>query len=118
VLADPVYVEGVITNLIDNGMKYAGDSPEINIKLTSTSEGIFVSVRDNGPGIPKEYQQLIFEKFFRVTSGNRHEVKGYGLGLNFCRQVMQQHGGSISQQNITGGGCEFILHFPTTSASP
>ncbi|MCK4748672.1 MAG: HAMP domain-containing histidine kinase, partial [Bacteroidales bacterium] len=111
VLVDPVYVEGVIHNLIDNSLKYAGPEPEIEILLASGSSGVTLSVRDNGPGIPNEFKEQVFEKFFRITTGDRHDVKGYGLGLNFASQVMEQHHGSISQDNLPGGGCEFILHF-------
>jgi signal transduction histidine kinase len=111
VLADPVYMEGVIINLIDNSLKYAGTNPEIEIILASGSSGVTLSVRDNGPGIPREFKDRVFEKFFRITTGNRHDVKGYGLGLNFASQVMEHHHGSISQHNLPGGGCEFILQF-------
>lgn len=112
ILVDPVYMEGVIINLIDNSLKYAGPGPKIHIQITCDSSGTSLSVKDNGPGIPHEFQNQVFDKFFRIPAGNRHDVKGYGLGLNFASQVMTHHGGSISVRNLTSGGCQFSLYFP------
>lgn len=112
VLADKVYVEGMIMNLLDNSLKYAGDRPEISVHIVCEATCIKLSVSDKGPGIPEEYRNQIFEKFFRIPDGNRHNVKGYGLGLNFASQVMAQHGGSINFRNLAEGGCRFTLEFP------
>lgn len=112
VMVDPVYMEGVILNLIDNSLKYAGPQPKIHIQITCDNSGSSLSIRDNGPGIPLEFQHQVFDKFFRIPAGNRHDVKGYGLGLNFASQVMIHHGGSITVSNLTSGGCQFTLHFP------
>jgi len=111
VVGDPVYLEGVIINLLDNSLKYAGPRPVIQIIITSDSHSTILSVQDNGPGIPEEFKNQIFEKFFRIPSGDRHDVKGYGLGLNFASQVMAHHGGSISVKNLSTRGCVFSLHF-------
>jgi len=116
VQADKVYLEGVIINLIDNSLKYAGEHPEISLHIACTPSAATLSVTDNGPGIPDEYRDQVFEKFFRIPSGNTHNVKGYGLGLNFAAQVMAQHGGRISFSNLAEGGCRFTLHFPRTEA--
>jgi signal transduction histidine kinase len=116
VMADRVYLEGTIMNLIDNSMKYGGDPPEIQIKIECGEKGAVLSVTDNGPGIPEEYRNQVFEEFFRIPAGNRHNVKGYGLGLNFAAQVMDQHEGSIDFQNLPEGGCRFTLHFPGRKA--
>lgn len=112
VAVDRVYVEGMIMNLIDNSLKYTGDKPEILIKIECRPSGTCLSVSDNGPGIPEQYREQVFEKFFRIPAGNKHNVKGYGLGLNFAAQVMDQHGGSISLKNLIEGGCRFTLQFP------
>jgi signal transduction histidine kinase len=112
-MADRVYVEGVIINLIDNSLKYAGEHPEISLHIACHPTGITISVADNGPGIPGEYKDQIFEKFFRIPAGNTHNVKGYGLGLNFASQVMAQHGGSIAFENLPEKGCRFTLNFPS-----
>lgn len=113
---DRVYVEGMIMNLIDNSLKYTGENPEILIKIDCKPSGASLSVTDKGPGIPEEYKDQVFEKFFRIPAGNKHNVKGYGLGLNFAFQVMAQHGGSISFSNLVEGGCRFTLQFPGTEA--
>jgi signal transduction histidine kinase len=112
VLADPTYLEGILMNLIDNSLKYAGPKPEIHIRIVCAERLKQLIVQDNGPGIPEEFKQQVFDKFFRVPTGNSHNVKGYGLGLNFASQFMKQLGGSISFQNMPEGGCEFILNFP------
>lgn len=112
VMADPVYVEGVIINLIDNSLKYAGPHPEIQIRTECTKDRKLLKVRDHGPGIPDKFKEQVYDKFFRIPAGDRHNVKGYGLGLNFAAQVMAQLGGSISFTNPPDGGCEFVLNFP------
>lgn len=111
---DRVYIEGVIINLIDNSLKYSDKKPEINISLRDDSAYAFMTVSDNGPGIPQEYISKVFDKFFRIPSENRHNVKGYGLGLSFAKMVMENHGGTISVQNNKKGGCSFILKFPVS----
>lgn len=113
---DRVYVEGMIMNLIDNGLKYTGEHPEILIELVCHPSGTRLLVSDKGPGIPEAYKDQVFQKFFRIPAENKHNVKGYGLGLNFASQVMIQHGGSISFSNLPEGGCRFILQFPPTLA--
>lgn len=112
VMADPIYLEGVLINLIDNSLKYADTDPVIHIATACTGSRIQLTVKDNGPGIPDEFKHQVFDKFFRIPAGNRHNVKGYGLGLNFAAQVMAHLGGSISFRNLPGKGCEFILDFP------
>jgi len=104
----------VIINLLDNSLKYAGDDPEILIITEHLPSGISLSVQDKGPGIPDEYREQVFEKFFRIPDGNKHKVKGYGMGLNFASQVMERHSGSIAYSNLPGGGCRFTLQFPET----
>ena len=111
VLCDPLYLKGVISNLIDNSIKYCNREPFIRI-LTGKTEGFAVlEVTDNGPGIPAEYREKIFEKFFRLPSGDVHNVKGYGLGLSFASLVMKLHNGSIEVKNCDDG-CTFVLKIP------
>jgi signal transduction histidine kinase len=116
VLVDRIYVEGVIMNLIDNSLKYAGPAPNIEVKIACDRSGSSLSVQDKGPGIPGEFKHQVFDKFFRIPAGDKHNVKGYGLGLNFAYQVMKQHGGSISFINLPEGGCRFNLQFPKTDS--
>jgi signal transduction histidine kinase len=111
VLCDPLYLKGVISNLIDNSIKYCNREPFIRI-LAGKAEGFAViEVTDNGPGIPAEYREKIFEKFFRLPSGDVHNVKGYGLGLSFASLVMKLHNGSIEVKNCDDG-CTFVLKIP------
>ncbi len=108
---DPLHIQGALLNLIDNSLKYSGNHPIIKITLNNTHAGIQLSVMDNGPGIPNEYLGKIFDKFFRLPSGNLHNVKGHGLGLSYVAMVMKMHGGSVVVENNSSGGCIFKLVF-------
>ncbi|MFC2102596.1 sensor histidine kinase [Bacteroidota bacterium] len=112
---DRLHAQGVLINLIDNSLKYCGDNPKIAIGITRSEEEVTITIADNGPGIPDEYLGKIFDKFFRVPNGDRHNVKGYGLGLSYAAMVMQQHGGSIRASNNPDGGITFTLKFPAKS---
>ncbi len=108
---DQLYIEGVLLNLIDNSIKYCDKVPEILIEA-GVSEGFAeIKVTDNGPGIPDEYRNKIFDKFFRVPTGDIHNIKGYGLGLSYAALVMKLHNGTIGLLNRKPG-CTFILKFP------
>jgi signal transduction histidine kinase len=111
VAADKLHLQGVLVNLLDNSMKYAMQPPHIHIKLSEEAGKVQLHVADNGPGIPEEYKEKIFEKFFRVPDGFRHNTKGFGLGLSYAAQVMKQHNGSINVANRVNGGCQFTLTF-------
>lgn len=113
---DRVYIEGVIRNLIENSKKYGGDDVSIVVKLWQKGVHVYISVIDNGPGIPKEYLSKIFDRFFRVPTGNQHNIKGFGLGLSFAALVMKQHNGSILADNLSESGCEMKLEFPAVSS--
>lgn len=112
ILADRVHIQGVIINLLDNSLKYTNGNPTIHINLNSLEKTIILSVSDSGIGIPEEYHGRIFEKFFRVPSNNKHNVKGHGLGLNYVEMVMKQLNGIISVKNNPTKGCTFTLKFP------
>lgn len=110
---DVLHVEGVVRNLLDNSFKYAYKSSVVCITLMQNEKEIIILFADNGPGIAAEYLNKVFDNFFRVPKGNRHSIKGYGLGLSYAALVMKQHGGKISvKNNDQGGGCTFTLHFP------
>ncbi|MEO8146852.1 MAG: HAMP domain-containing sensor histidine kinase [Bacteroidia bacterium] len=109
--ADKLHVQGVLFNLLDNSLKYATATPEIIIRLEDSNNKAILTVSDNGPGIPKEYLDKVFDKFFRVPNDNRHNVKGYGLGLSYAAQVMQHHKGNIVVKNNSEHGCTFTLTF-------
>lgn len=108
-MVDKLHLQGVLVNLLDNSLKYATSKPIIEVSLMESDNALSISVKDNGPGIPDAYRHKVFEKFFRVPSGNEHNVKGYGLGLSYAAQVMQQHKGSIAVNNVPEGGCNFTL---------
>lgn len=108
---DKLHMQGVIVNLVDNSLKYGVAPVSINIDLSESNGRVQLALADNGPGIPEEYREKVFEKFFRVPTGNRHNTKGHGLGLSYAAQVMRQHNGSINVANVAGGGCMFTLSF-------
>jgi two-component system phosphate regulon sensor histidine kinase PhoR len=108
---DKLHIHGVLINLLDNSLKYCHEDPVIIISIKSDSASVLMTISDNGPGIPGEYIPKVFDKFFRVPTGDIHNIKGYGLGLSFAELVMKHHSGSISVRNKDEGGCEFILTF-------
>ena len=109
---DEMHITNVIFNLLDNAAKYGGASPEIDIETHQTEKGIFLSVSDKGPGIAKEQQKDIFEKFYRISTGNVHDVKGFGLGLHYVRTIVDAHEGKIKLNSKVGEGSQFELFFP------
>jgi signal transduction histidine kinase len=113
------HLTNVLYNLLDNALKYSNDGASIDVRLTSGPEGISISVKDTGIGIAPEYQKKIFEKFFRVPSGDVHAVKGYGLGLSYVASVVKSHDGGISVESEPGKGSCFRIRFnPMLSSSP
>lgn len=118
VYADKIHLTNVIYNLIDNALKYSADRPPIiHIKSNTTEQTTQIIVSDNGKGISEEYLDQIFNKFFRVPEGNLHQIKGYGLGLNYVQNIIQQHHGTITVSSTEGQGTEFIISLPKASNS-
>lgn len=115
--ADKVHMTSVLYNLVDNALKYSGENPVVNIRIACDHNFCILSVKDNGPGIPEEYREKVFEKFFRVPTNNRHNVKGYGLGLSYIAHIVARHGGEIWVEGETGKGAEFIVKLPTNEQS-
>ena len=114
---DETHLTNVVFNLIDNAMKYCREEPAIKITTRSTSRTVQIIVADNGIGIGKEYLNKIFDKFFRVPTGNVHDVKGFGLGLSYVKKVVEQHHGTISVASEPGAGTTFTLIIPKTQKS-
>jgi two-component system phosphate regulon sensor histidine kinase PhoR len=102
----------VIYNLLDNALKYSRDNPEIGIGLEEGNHQFAFSVHDNGPGIAAEYQDKIFDKFFRIPTGDQHNVKGYGLGLSYVAYVIRRHDGQVAVTAAPGGGSSFTVTLP------
>lgn len=110
--ADRLHLSGVLFNLLENALKYGGDLPQISIKLHSKPGWVCYTVKDNGSGIPREYQDKIFDTFFRAPSSNGHLVKGHGLGLSYAAKVVQQHGGRIFLETSGAEGSVFTVELP------
>jgi len=108
--ADEVQVSSILNNLVDNALKYSGTSPDVHIAISAEPHLLTLKVEDKGIGIPREYQGQVFEKFFRVPTGDRHNVKGYGLGLNYVKHIMDLHQGLVTLES-GNDGTTFILTF-------
>jgi two-component system phosphate regulon sensor histidine kinase PhoR len=112
ILADSLHLSNVFTNLLDNAIKYSKESPSIEVNTHNINGHIVVSIKDHGIGIRKENQKKVFEKFYRVPTGNIHDVKGFGLGLSYVKKIVEQHKGYIHLTSETGKGSEFQVYIP------
>jgi two-component system phosphate regulon sensor histidine kinase PhoR len=109
---DKLHITNVLANLLDNAIKYCRVEPEITIKTMHHAKGVTVEVQDNGIGISPENHKRVFQKFFRVPTGNVHDVKGFGLGLSYVKTIIEAHGGTISLQSEVGKGSLFRFFLP------
>ncbi|SED43194.1 two-component system, OmpR family, phosphate regulon sensor histidine kinase PhoR [Tenacibaculum sp. MAR_2010_89] len=110
--ADETHLTNVIYNLIENAIKYSKNYPEIILTTKNEKDGIFIEIKDKGIGMSKETQQRIFEKFFRAESGNIHNTKGYGLGLNYVKIIIEKHLGNITFKSTRNVGSCFKIYLP------
>lgn len=111
IMADRLHFVNVITNLIDNAIKYSKNDPEVKIILEE-KDSIFVHIIDNGIGIDKESQKKLFDKFYRVSTGDVHNVKGFGLGLYYVKNICSAHGWNIQVQSMPEKGTTFSIVIP------
>ncbi len=112
VQGDATHISNIINNLLDNANKYTPDKPEIRVLSCNVPNGVEITIQDNGIGMTKEARKHIFEKFYRVHTGNLHDVKGFGLGLSYVKAMITAHKGSVDVKSELGKGSSFILFFP------
>jgi two-component system phosphate regulon sensor histidine kinase PhoR len=112
---DRLHLLSVIFNLLDNALKYGNGKTAVKFDIKEKENAVELSVADNGIGISPEYKDKVFEKFFRIPSGNRHNTKGYGLGLSYVSHVIQRHKGNIEVESQPGLGTQFIITLPKQS---
>lgn len=112
IVGDGTHIAGIIHNLLDNANKYSPDKPHITIRTRDVPLGVEITVQDQGLGISKEARKHIFDKFYRVHTGNIHDVKGFGLGLSYVKAIMTAHKGLVDVKSEPGKGSRFILTFP------
>ena len=112
IFGDRTHLTNTITNLIENGIKYSSNSPEILINTLSDDKNFIISVSDKGVGIPQKSITKIFDNFYRVPHGNIHNVKGYGLGLGYVKKIVHLHHGRIEVQSEEGKGSTFTIYLP------
>jgi len=110
--ADKLHFVNVVANMIDNAIKYSNDVPVVEIKLNNVGNEVSLHISDQGIGIDKENQRKLFDKFYRVSTGDVHNVKGFGLGLFYVKNICLAHGWPIQVQSQLGEGSEFIITIP------
>jgi len=112
VSADPLWLEQVVENLLDNAIRYTKDQGEVKIKIYKDSKRIYFEIQDNGVGIPKEEQKFIFQKFFRAQNVLKYQTKGSGLGLHITKRILELMGGKIWFKSKEGKGTTFYFSLP------
>lgn len=110
--ADKTHISNILSNLLDNAEKYTKDTPVIEVSTTDQKEGVQIMIKDNGIGISREDLKNIFEKFYRVHTGNLHDVKGFGLGLTYVKSIVDAHNGRITVKSEPGKGSAFYVYLP------
>ena len=114
IFADEMHITNVIFNLMDNAVKYKRPDADLQLTVKTWNEPgkLMISIQDNGIGIKKENLKKIFEKFYRVHTGNLHDVKGFGLGLAYVKKIIMDHKGTIRAESELNVGTKFIIALP------
>jgi two-component system phosphate regulon sensor histidine kinase PhoR len=112
VTGDPVHLTNAVFNLVDNAVKYSPEKPVVSVATSNDGRWLRVTVKDNGIGIAREDVKHIFERFYRVHTGNVHNVKGFGLGLHYVDEIVRAHGGRVTVDSEPGKGSTFTLELP------
>lgn len=112
IYGDSEHLINLVNNLLDNAIKYSPESPEVSVRTKNNDKGIILIVEDKGIGMTKTVQSKIFERFYRQSSGNVHDVKGFGLGLNYARAIIDAHKGNITVISEPGKGSRFEVFLP------
>ncbi len=112
VMGDRTHLGNAFCNLVENAVKYSGNNLRISIRTSNSGTNLLVAVADEGIGIDKEYHKKVFDKFFRVPTGDIHDVKGFGLGLAYVKKIVEMHGGTVDLTSEKGKGTLFTIAIP------
>jgi two-component system phosphate regulon sensor histidine kinase PhoR len=111
-LADEFHLTNTVYNVLDNAEKYSKDKPEISISTKNEKGGLLISIKDTGIGIKQDFQKFVFDKFFRVPTGDVHNVKGFGLGLSYVKTIIEAHKGTVTLESKLNQGSQFDIYLP------
>jgi len=114
---DPVFLIDIIRNLLDNANKYSTGAPEITLTTSNVEGMVVLQVSDRGIGIAPEHQKKVFGKYYRVPTGNVHDVKGFGIGLSYVKLLVEAHGGCISLKSEPGAGTDVEVRLPVKTTT-
>ena len=115
VKGDALHLFNAVSNLLDNAVKYSEKDPLIVVRTMNAGEHLIITFTDNGIGMDKSEISMIFDKFYRVKQGDRHDVKGFGLGLSYVKRIAELHGGFVEVSSQPGAGSVFSLHLPVSA---
>ena len=108
---DATHLSNCMYNLVENALKYSGDFPKITVSTFTENGKNVISVKDEGEGIPKEFQKEIFDRFFRAQKNDQYKGKGFGIGLSYVKTIVEAHNGRIILNDAYKNGCEFVITF-------
>ena len=112
IYADKTHFINIISNILDNAIKYSPEKPEISILTKNENENLIIEIKDNGIGISRENQKQVFKKLYRVSTGDLHDAKGFGIGLYYVKKIIEEHGGSVDLESEINKGSTFTIILP------